>query len=317
MLPVKEKKTLVKPRPLKNGDRVGIVAPCSRPATPAVVAEAERVIREMGFAPVAGKHVLNVHGFMAGTDSERLADLQSFLEDDSIAGIFCISGGFGAMHLLPYLNYSSIAVKPKIIMGDDDNTVLLNAIFEQSGLVTFHGPNLDAIKTKGTFDRVRHSLTSDEPLPSISASKDLGSDFYCSVSGDVEGHTIGGNLTSLVSLLGTPYEPRFAGSILFLDDFKEQTGILDRWFTTLYLAGHLQRCRGVALGKFEQCGPKDSFNMLSVMDVFADRLKYLSTPSCFGIPLGQTAETSLIPIGIHAKLSCAEGKLEFLESALQ
>jgi muramoyltetrapeptide carboxypeptidase len=321
VLPVKEKKTLIKPPALKNGDRVGLVAPCSRPATPAVVAAAERVVREMGLVPVTGKNVLNVHGFMAGTDSERLSDLRHFLHDPSIAGIFCITGGYGAIHLLPFLDYKGMADNPKVIVGGEENSVLLNAIFERAGLVTFYGPNLEDVKTSQTFSNLQQSVTTHETFAPVTAFVD-GSDsrfeasFYCAVEGDVEGHLIGGNLTSLVSLLGTPFEPRMSGSILFLDDVHEQTGILDRWFTTLYLAGHLQTCKGVALSLFENCGPKDSINMLSVMDMFSDRLKYLDKPSCFGLPFGQTRNTQVVPLGINGRLFAAAGRLEFAEPAL-
>jgi muramoyltetrapeptide carboxypeptidase len=321
MLPTREKKVLVKPPALREGDRVGIVAPSSRPATPAVVAAAERLVREMGFQPVLGKHLMSIHGFMAGTDAERFSDLHGFFADDSIRGIFCISGGYGATHLLQFLDYKSIAANPKVFVGSDDNTVLLNSLFEHAGLVSMHGPNLEEVSTKGTFDRFRLAVTSTGTLAPLEARRGAAEDsfdhnFFCSVEGNVEGHLVGGNLTALVTLLGTPYEPRFNGSIIFLDDVHEQTGMLDRWFTTLYLAGHLQTCRGVVCGAFEDCGPKDSWNMLSVMEVFADRLKYLGTPSCFGLPFGQTRETNIVPIGIQARLNARDGQLEFAENAL-
>lgn len=322
MLPVREKRVLVKPRALREGDRVGIVAPSSRPSSPSVVAAAERVVREMGFVPVLGKHVMSIHGFMAGTDSERLSDLAAFFADDSIAGIFCISGGYGAMHLVPYLDYKAISSAPKVFVGCDDNTVLSNALLEHAGLVTFYGPNLDGIETRDTFDRFRNAVMSQD-LPAAldatattSGGMHFNKDFYCAVGGDVEGHIVGGNLTALTSLLGTPYEPRFHGSIIILDDIHEQTGMLDRWLTSLYLAGHLQTCRGVAFGALEDCGPHDSWNMLSVMEVFSDRLRYLGTPSCFGLPFGQTKDTTLVPIGINARLHAESGRLEFAEPAL-
>lgn len=319
---VREKKSLVRPRPLREGDRVGLVAPSSRPATPAVVAAAARAVREMGFEPVPGPHVTSVHGFMAGTDSERLADLVGFFEDDSIAGIFCITGGYGASHLLPYLNYESISRKPKLLIGSEENTVLLNALFEQSGLVTLHGPNLDQVKDSHTFNHLREAVRRTDIFSSVSAftgdedSRRFNQDFYCPVDGEAEGHLVGGSLTAFQSLLGTPYEPRVSGSILFLDDFKETSGILDRWFTSLYLGGHLHVCKAVALGRFEQCGPKNSHNMLSVMEVFADRLKYLEKVSCFGLPLGHCKAAGVVPIGIRARLIAGQGRIEFLEPAL-
>lgn len=322
MLPVREKKVLVKPRALRPGDRVALVAPSSRPKSPSVVASAERIVRDMGFEPVLGKYVSATHGFMAGTDEQRLEDLAGFFADESIAGIFCLSGGYGATHLLPLLDYDAIGSAPKLFVGCDDNTVLLNALYERAGLVTFHGPNLDEVESLATFDRFRAAVTSTEILPSIEPcfgdvdARKLDKTFHCPVAGDVEGHIVGGNLTALVTLLGTPFEPRFSGAVVVLDDIHEQTGMLDRWFTTLYLAGHLQTCRGVAFGAFHDCGPKDSWNMLSVMEVFADRLKYLGTPSCFGLPWGQTKETTIVPIGIHSRLSASLGRLEFAEPAL-
>ena len=320
MLPTREKKVLVKPRALRKGDRVGICAPSGRPATPGVVAAAERMVREMGFVPVLGKHVLSIHGFMAGTDSERLSDLAGFFSDESIAGIFCISGGYGATHLIPYLDYKSIAASPKVVVGCADNTVLLNALFAHAGLVTFHAPNLEDIDSRSTFDRFRSAVTSTDSFAPLTAlnGEDSAFDkkFFCAVEGVVEGHLIGGNLTALVTLLGTPYEPRFNGSIIFLDDVNEQSGMLDRWFTTLYLAGHLQTCRGVVCGAFQDSGPKNAWNMLSVMDLFVDRLKYLGTPSCLGLPFGQTKDTNVVPVGIQARLDATAGRLEFLEPAL-
>lgn len=321
MLPTIEKKPLLKPPLLREGDRVGLIAPSSRPATPGVVANAERLVRDMGFTPVAGKHVLSVHGFMAGTDSERLSDFSAFVDDDSIRALFCVSGGYGAMHLLPFLDYGKLQRNPKIIMGCSDNTVLLNVIHARTGLITFHGPNLDEVNSRETFESIKRAVSSADALPQISARRaqpfdDGANTFYCPVEGIAEGPLVGGNLTSFVTLLGTPFEPRMTGSIIFLDDIREQTGILDRWFTTLYLAGHLQTCRGVICGAFEDCGPKDSANMLHIMDVFADRLRYLGTPSAFGFPLGQTRSTNVIPIGVNVRVDCGAGVLEFQESAL-
>jgi muramoyltetrapeptide carboxypeptidase len=315
-------KSVVKPRALKPGDCVGLVCPSSRPETPGVVTRAQRVITEMGFVPVAGKHVLETHGFMAGTDEQRLFDLQSFLNDDSIAAVYCITGGYGALHLVPHLEFSCLSKNPKLVIGCDDNTALLNAIYARCSMVTMHAPNLDQVKNKETFERVRSALTKTDALSGISASGGADAfsgeqqDFYCAVEGTVEGRLIGGNLTSFAALLGTSFEPDMKGSIIFLEDLNEQNGILDRWFTTLYLGGHLQFASGVAVGSFENCSGRDSTNMLSVMDTFSDRLKYLGKTSCFGLPFGQQSHTTAIPIGIESRLIATEGKLEFLEPAL-
>lgn len=321
MLPTRDVVKTVKPPALRSGDRVGLVCPGSRPATPAVVARAEQVVSEMGFVPVLGAGILSVHGFMAGTDSERLADLSAFLSDESIAGIFCITGGYGALHLISELDYQSIATAPKVVVGCDDNTALLNALFSQSGLITFHGPNLDQITSVQTFERLKAALTSkgaQTPLSARGANlfEDRREDFYCAVDGTVEGHLLGGNLTTFTALMGTRYQPKMDAAILFFEDINEHNGILDRWFTSLYLSGNLQAASGVAFGSFERCTGGDAVNILSVMDTFSDRLKYLSKPSCFGFPFGQTKESNVVPIGVSAQLNCASGVLEFLEASL-
>src|SRR5262245_38470922 len=124
----------IKPPALKPGDRVGLACPASRPASPAVVRQRVKVIEELGLHAIVGNHVLNVHGYLAGTDEERLDDLNSLLADHSIAGIFCITGGFGTLRLLDRLDYASITKHPKIIVGCDDITSLLLAVYGRSGV---------------------------------------------------------------------------------------------------------------------------------------------------------------------------------------
>lgn len=310
-----------KPPALKKHDRVALICPASRPESPAVVKHCQQIVSELGFTPVLGKSILNTCGYMAGSLMERLEDLNTALHDDSIAGIFCLSGGFGSLHLLSYLDYEKIAAHPKVIIGGDDNTHLLAAISACSGVVTLHGPNLDQVNSKSTFEHLKLAITSKTHLPPLAAGSLHSNGFmkptvYAAYDGDVIGRLLGGNLTALVSLLGTPYEPDFNSAILFLEDRDERFDTLDRWLTSLYIAGQLQRLSGVALGQFEGCGTKSSFNMLSLEDLFGDRLKLLKVPCCFGFPFGQAGDTAVIPTGVTAHLDTARGILEFSESAL-
>jgi muramoyltetrapeptide carboxypeptidase len=321
MILSKSKQSL-KPRALKQGDRVGLVCPSSRPETPAVVSRCQRLITEMGFKPVVGKHVLSTHGFTAGTDEQRLSDLHSFIEDDSIAALFCLSGGYGSLRLLPHLDFKGIERSRKLFVGSDDASCLLNAIHAATGLVCLHAADLEQIKTRDVFDRLKTAVTSTSALPPLVAPQSgdalltAKQDFYCCVEGTAEGKLVGGNLTSFITLMGTPYQPDMNGKIIFLEDLGEQNGILDRWFTTLYLSGDLQYASAVAFGSFKDCSPKNSDSMLSVMDMFGDRLQYLGKTSCFGLPFGQQDESYPLAIGVNARLKAAEGKLEFLEPAL-
>lgn len=311
---------LLKPQALKGGSRVALVAPGSRPTNPSELKKCIAVVEEMGFTPVVGKHVLKYDGFCAGTDDERLDDIQSFLLDPSVEALFCVTGGYGALRLLPLLDFKQIRDNPKIFIGSGDNDSILLSINKLTGLVVFHGSNLDEIEDKHSFESARAALLGNDSEKTI----------YCRLPGEpayngvaypinerrVEGRVCGGNLTSLCSLFGTKYQPDFDGKVLLLDDFTERNSLLDRWFTSLYLAGVLSDVAGIAFGGFPSVSARGADNMLSIEDTFGDRLKGVGTASCFGFKFGQATNDNVMPIGINAELDCAAGKLKYLEPAL-
>jgi muramoyltetrapeptide carboxypeptidase len=315
-------KPTIKARALKKGNKVALVAPASRPESPAVVARCERLLTSLGLQPIVGEHVLSIQGFLAGNDRQRLSDLNAFIHDESVRAIFCLTGGYGCLRLLEGIDYDAIAESRKLFIGADDCTCLLNAIYARTGMISLQAPNADQVKSEFTYDKLKEALFSSKPLETICAlPKDAappfkGQDFYCAFDGVAEGRLIGGNLTAYTSLLGTDFEPSAQDSLLFLEDINEKNGNLDRWFTSLYLSGQLQYANAVIAGSFENCSGRDAPNCLSIVDLFGDRLKYLRKPSCFGMPFGQQTDTSVIPIGVRAKVNCTTGTLEFLEPAL-
>lgn len=309
---------LLKPRALKPGDRVGLVCPGGRPHNPATVNMAMRAIEEMGFKPVAGKSVLKIHGSMAGTDQERLDDLMSFWRDDSIQAIYSITGGYGAIHLVDKIDWDLVSQKPKLFAGTDDICHIILAAYARTGLVSLVAPNLDMLTTRDLFESVKKALTTTENFPRVTSSYQNAEHLtykYAPVEGVVEGALVGGNLTALSSLMGTPFEPPFEGSILFLCDVNETNDILDRWFTNLYVAGALDRVKGVVIADFPNCAARDCFNLYSLEDLFGDRLKQLNKPSCFAMPIGQSSRSVPVPIGVRTKFNSADGTLDFLEPA--
>jgi muramoyltetrapeptide carboxypeptidase len=307
---------------LKRNDRVGIVAPGARPASPATVSYAMRVIEELGFTPVVGKYVLSFHGHMAGSDEERLSDLNGFIVDESIAAIFCITGGFGALPLLRGIEVESIEKSRKLIVGSDENTVLLLAVNGVCSLPVILAPNLDRVLSQSSFQSLKSVLTSAQPISIRAESEKLGSDLsisraYSSFSGAATGTVIGGNLSAVLSLMGTPFEPDFEQSILYLDDYNERFDILDRWFTTLYVAGALKRTSGVVFGEFSQCGARGNETILPLEDLFGERLQELKKPNLFGLPIGHNETSSSMPLGVMASLDTTIGTIEFAEPALE
>lgn len=307
----------IKPRPLKKGDKVGIVAPASRPESAAVVALASHLLNEMGYVPIVGANVLSIHGYMAGTDEARASDFNGFIKDKSIRGIFCITGGYGSLRILKHIDFDSIARNPKIIVGGDENTCLLNALNLVTGLVCFHGPNLDRISSKLGYDGLKTILTELKVLKPIESVESFPSGLVFSpIPGTAEGALVGGNLSALFSLIGTKYQPDFQNKILFLEDRNERHDVIERWLTGLRLSGNLNKVNGVAMGIFENCGTGGSANMLSLTDTLDERLQLLKKPSCLNLNIGQSVNCRYVPIGIRANLDSILGRLEFLEPAL-
>jgi muramoyltetrapeptide carboxypeptidase len=332
-----EAENAIKPKALKDGDRVAILCPAGRPHNPAAVNRAKAIVEQMGFKPVVGKNSLKIYGTMAGTDEERLSDFNDALSDNSIAGIFCVTGGYGALHLVDKIDWDLLKKNPKVIAGSDDNSHILLAAYARTGVVTFHAPNMDRICSQQSFEAMKLAVTSKDNLPTIQSNYwGLESAFdgssksqarptdekwqiaysYAAVEGTGEGPLMGGNLTALGSLMGTPFQPSFRNAVLFLEDINEDHGILDRWFTNLYLSGVLSEVSGVALGDFENCRTVECFNMYSIEDLFGDRMKAVHKPCCFGMPLGQSARSLTAPIGVKVRLDASKGTISFLESAL-
>lgn len=305
---------------LKPGDKVGIIAPGARPESAATVAFATRVVEQLGFDPVLGKHVLQAHGHLAGTDAQRLEDLNSFVHDASIRGIFCLSGGFGVLPLLNELDFDALGDNPKVIVGSDENTALLLAVHNLSELVCIYGPNLDRVKTADSFESLQRAVTGKLEAVACKSAR-LGasihvSEGYSSYAHAAEGVLIGGNLSSLTLTLGTPFAPEFEDTLLFLDDYNERNDILDRWFTSLYVAGALGETKGVAFGEFTGCGARGNTSVLPIVDLFGERLMRLQKPNLFGLPIGRHDRSLSIPIGIRSRLDPGAGTLEFSEQAV-
>ncbi len=312
-------KALLKANALKPRDRLGLVAPGGRPYKPSVVSRAAKLIEEMGFEPVVGQNVLEVRGHNAGTVEQRVGDMNRFLNDDSIAGLLCITGGFGALSLLPHLDYGAIDKHPKIIVGGGENTTLLLAAHSRTNLVAFHGPNLEDVRSQQCFDSLKTALTRKSALKPITAATVngawAGDHSYVPIEGVGQGALLGGNLTALVSMFGTPFEPSLKDCVVFLTDHDERNDILDRWFTTLYVSGQLASVSAMAIGLFDDCGNKGSFNLLSIEDSFSERLKQLEIPSLFDFPVAGGFHPT-VPLGVRCTLDSRIQRLEFLESSL-
>ena len=242
-------KPLVKPDRIHRGDRIGIVAP-GGPVTREELQPGIRFLESRGYSISSAPHLYAQKGYLAGDDENRLQDLHMMFKDPEVKAILCARGGYGTLRLLDKIDYSLIRDNPKIIAGYSDITALLLALYKMNGLVTFHGPLVkDLTKNENrNMTTFLELVTSEGPME-----LDLH-ETTCLRQGRAVGPLLGGNLTLISHLVGTPYMPSLRGAILFIEDRDEPIYRIDRMLTHLHLGGILKDLAGLIAGQFEDRG---------------------------------------------------------------
>lgn len=309
----------LKARQIRNGDLIGLISPASTIADPGRINSGVTYLERLGYRVVVGKHVLKTYGYLAGTDEERAEDIHSMFANPDVRGIFCIRGGYGTPRLLSLLDYRLIRNNPKVFVGYSDITALQLALWRRCGLVSFQGPMLGVdmaapmdgyteelfwrLLTRNT--RAGHVLNTGEPV-------------VVRRPGKVSGTLLGGNLALICAIMGTPYQPRFDGAMLFFEDIGEEPYRIDRMFTQLRHAGAFRRARGLLTGQFSDVEPKDpSKPSLSLEEVLVETAEYAGIPFLSNLPFGHEPRKMTIPIGIRARLDSEARTLEYLEPAVR
>lgn len=293
---------LALPPPLQRGDTVALVAPSS-PVTPEGGREAVRALECLGFRVRPGRTLSQVcRGYGAGSPEIRAEDLNRAFADPEIRVVWCIRGGYTGAQVLPLLDYEAIARSPKPLIGYSDITVFHTALQQRCGFVTYHGPMVYS-------DLVSHpsSATLEALWPVLSMRGSLtyrnpgGQPLYCLRPGRAEGVLTGGNLTVLVSQLGTPWALDAAGKILFLEDVGEPVPVLERMLCQLRAAGVLDRAAGVLLGCFTDC--KNRFwPEYDAIALFRDFFRRDSIPVLAGLQCGHCHPNGTLPLGCWCAL---------------
>ena len=316
---------MIKPERLQPGDVVGIIAPASAPPDTKAVERVLGQVERLGFQPKLARNVRARHGFLAGGDRERAADVMAMFADKKVRGIICIRGGYGTARLLDRLDYAVIRRNAKVFAGYSDITTLHCALAVKANLISFHSPMLNeglGGEKFPTFSNESFLRNVTEAKPAGSLCAGLGKKSVTIVRrGVVEGRLIGGNLSVLVTTLGTPYQPQFKNRILFIEDISERPYRLDRLLTHLLNAGLLQQVAGVAVGVNQDCDEpgeaKAKEYKQSAADVLRERLKPLGVPVVMGLPFGHQPVNATIPIGVRARLDANRGDLVILEAAVK
>lgn len=225
---------------LCEGDAVALIAPAGPLKTDDEFERAQDMVRALGLSPQAGTYAkASALGYLAGTDEDRAADVNQAVHDPNVRGIFALRGGYGTMRILPRIEYEALARSPKVILGYSDVTALLNSITERTGLVTFHGPVAALSQfTPLETQALRAAVMQSEPLGTLSAPE-----AQTLVDGTAHGPIVGGNLSLIAALVGTPYEIDTTGALLVLEDVDESPYRIDRMLTQLRMSGALSRRR--------------------------------------------------------------------------
>jgi len=316
-------KDVIKPRMLRAGSRVGLVAPAGPLLERDDLTRGQELCRALGYEPVLLPNVARQYGYLAGTDDERLADLNAALRDPALDAVWCLRGGYGLTRILHRVDYKGLARAPKVVIGYSDVTALLAAIARETGLVTFHGPI--AISSLSPFsrwhlDRVLTSPSAPGRLGRVAPPSDVlvpGDPRIVTLkSGIAEGRLVGGNLSLLQCLLGTHYAPDFDGALLFMEDVGEALYRVDRMLSHLRMAGALDKLAGVVVGQFTEMERDSDDGALGFDEVLATYFLPLGIPVAYGFPIGHITEKWTLPVGVKARLDATAGELEIVEGAV-
>jgi len=301
----------IKPNALKPGDTVAVVAS----AAAIERAHLERGVNAlglMGYRVKVSERVLARSGILAGDDRERANELQEYFADPAVKAIFSARGGYGCGRLLPILDFKAMATTPKIFVGFSDATFLLNALVDFAGMVSFHGPMVAMDFARGLTPRAL------EHLQGLLSGKLDGFELEAREAmhpGTAQGEVIGGCRSVVVAMIGTPFEPRFDGRILFLEDTGEKAYRIDRMLVQLRQSGALGRVAGIVFGAIRAIDGNDQETQL-IARFAAEQTAGLGCPVLYGVEAGHGTENFTIPFGVVARIDSAARRIVFTEPAV-
>ncbi|RYG71314.1 LD-carboxypeptidase [Lentibacillus lipolyticus] len=305
----------MKPERLREGDTIGIMAPAS-PVETTQLHKAMPFFRRMGLHIKFGTTIGSEHGYLAGTDDERLYDLHSMIADTSVRAIMFARGGYGTARIADKIDYELIRKHPKILWGYSDITYLHTAIRQRTGLTTFHGPMPASDIADKDFDQLSASLFQQLFSPVELHYTEAISPLEVIRHGEAQGPLVGGNLSLLVSTLGTAFEIDTKGKLLLIEDIGEAPYRVDSMLNQLRLAGKLQEAAGIIVGDFRDAEPDPKQPSLTLQQVFDDYLKRLDCPVVAGFKMGHCFPHVPVPLGARAYLS-ASGRSLTVEPGVQ
>lgn len=317
---------IIKARALEKGDTIGVVVPAG-PLNREQIDRALARVQARGFRTKTYGDIYRSHGYLAGDDATRAEELMAAFADPETTAVWCARGGYGVMRLLDRIDFDIIRRNPKVFIGFSDITALHIAIQQRTGLITFHGPNLqdgfgkpDDMPTANEAALWRAVLASDQAKDESGHLLHISGTHQTSLrpihGGTASGRLTGGNLAVLCGLMGTPYEIETTGRILFLEDISERLYRIDRYLSQLRLAGKLRSVSGVLLGSFsyDEGEQAEESDIAALFDHF---FAELGAPVLAGFPAGHELYNLALPIGGLIKLDAGAGQVTLLENSVE
>jgi muramoyltetrapeptide carboxypeptidase len=308
------------PPALKAGSRVALIAPAGPLLDRDDLQRAGELCRALGHEAVPGAHAARRYGYLAGSDDDRVADVNAALADDAVDAVWCLRGGYGVTRILHRIDAAAFARRPKPVIGFSDITALLNGLTCATGIVTFHGPTARQPMTAFTRRHFEQVLAESKPPgrlgriePPAAVLVPQTPRIATIVRGRAEGRLVGGNLSLLQCLLGTRWQPAFEDALLFLEDVGEDLYRVDRALSHLRLAGVLEQLAGVVVGQFTEMKRATSDGGLGFDEVLAEYFEPLGVPTAAGFPIGHIDDQWTLPVGGLARLDADAGEVELLE----
>ena len=315
--------TTVRPRRLRPGDTVGLISPAGVTTDPTDIGRAQAALAALGLETVVAPHALAEVGYFAGTDEQRAADVTRMFADRQVDGILTMRGGWGCARLLPHLDFEVIRANPKVLCGFSDVTSLLLAITARTGLVTFHGPNATSNLNGFTGQSFRRVVMDADAL--TLANPPFGPDTpvlarYPTTTlrpGQARGPLLGGNLTVLASMVGTPFLPPLDGAILFVEDVGEAIYRIDRMLTQIGQAGLLDGIAGFVFGACNRCDHDSGDSAgFTLEEVIRQHIEPLGVPAYTGATIGHLGPKLTVPLVAEVEIDAEAGTLRLTAPAV-
>mgnify|MGYP001280382542 CR=1 FL=1 len=315
-----------KPPALLVGDTIAFCAP-SGFLDSVRMSLAKTRLEEKGFYIIREDSIYRRWGYLAGTDAQRASELMSYFKDKSVRAIFPGTGGYGSTRILSMLDYDIIKSNPKIFIGFSDITALHIAFNQLANLITFHTPNpMYGLGSKKGLDPISELYFWSLLMNSNDYNYEIPFDLYgdslkvqTMVPGIASGKLVGGNLSLICSTMGSVYEAKTMGSILFIEDVGEAPYRIDRYLSELKLAGKLDLVNGIIIGRFSrrETEAPDRSTDFQMHQVFQQYFSKMKVPVIFNFPSGHGSKNVSLPLGCIVEINTDDEIFKVLESPIK